>query len=307
MISIGAFCSHHNSSGAFARVLVVVVLAGPVSISAMRLPDLQLQPPPGVPQFEVATVRINKSGGARGEIAAPPGTGRLTITNMTVTDLIQSAYGLQLPSLLEKVPDWVRTQRVDVVAKAESPAPMPALQQMLQPLLAERFKLAIHTEMRTMDALAIVQANKDGRLGPKFKRSDADCPGVGTTNRLALAADQPVGGGQRCGILPGGVGRIVAAGIEMRNLAALLAPSQRRPIIDQTGLTDRYDIDLTYTPEAFSAAARAVRGTPPPPDVDPNGPPLATALEEQAGLRLRATRAPVEVVVIDRIELPTEN
>jgi uncharacterized protein (TIGR03435 family) len=100
---------------------------------------------------------------------------------------------------------------------------------------------------------------------------------------------------------------ILAAGIEMSGVAALLAPSQRRVVVDRTGLGGRFDIDLTYTPDAFSAASLKLRGVAPTqPDVDPNGPPLATALEEQAGLRLQRVRAPVEVVVIDRLE-PSQN
>jgi uncharacterized protein (TIGR03435 family) len=93
----------------------------------------------------------------------------------------------------------------------------------------------------------------------------------------------------------------------MATLIGLLAPSQRRSIVDQTGLPGRYDIDLTYTPEPFSAAALGQRGGTPPPGVDPNGPSLFNALEEQLGLKLQARKMPVPVVVIDRIEPLTEN
>src|SRR4029434_2904820 len=107
----------------------------------------------------------------------------------------------------------------------------------------------------------------------------------------------------RCGVMPtDGPGRIVANGIEMRGLANEL-PSQGRPVVDMTGLTGRYDVDLTFTPEVFSAAALERRGTTAPPNVDPNGPPLATALVDQLGLKLEAKRAPISVVVIDRIDM----
>jgi uncharacterized protein (TIGR03435 family) len=92
-----------------------------------------------------------------------------------------------------------------------------------------------------------------------------------------------------------------ANGIELRNLANEL-PVQGRPIVDMTGLTGRYDVDLTFTPEVFSAAALERRGTTALPGVDPNGPPLATALADQLGLKLEGRRAPIEVVVIDQIE-----
>lgn len=100
-----------------------------------------------------------------------------------------------------------------------------------------------------------------------------------------------------------GPGRIVANGIDMRAFAGELAPSQARPVVDMTRLDGGYDIDFTYTPEVFSAAVLARRGTAPPPNVDPNGPPLATALVDQLGLKLEATRAPIAVIVIDRIEM----
>ena len=140
-----------------------------------------------------------------------------------------------------------------------------------------------------------------GRLGPKLQKTAEACEGtVGTSNRFALA---PAGSpGQRpCGILPGGAGRIVARGLDMAGLADLLAST--RVVLDRTGVTGRFDIDLTYTPEAFSAAAVAQRpGATLPPGVDPSGPPLATALQEQLGLKLTTVRAPVEVLVIDKAE-----
>jgi uncharacterized protein (TIGR03435 family) len=81
----------------------------------------------------------------------------------------------------------------------------------------------------------------------------------------------------------------------------------RRPVLDRTGLAGRYDVDLTYTPEAFTAAARAQRGTPVPPGVDPDGPSIYTALQEQLGMRLQSQRTAVDVVVIDAIRPLADN
>jgi uncharacterized protein (TIGR03435 family) len=78
-------------------------------------------------------------------------------------------------------------------------------------------------------------------------------------------------------------------------------------IVDQTFLRGRYDIDVTYTPEPFSAAALGQRGGSPPPGVDPNGPSLFQALEEQLGLKLQPRKMPVPVLVIDHIEPLQEN
>ena len=82
--------------------------------------DAQTPAPPAQPRFEAATLKVNTSGEARGQISAVPESGRLTVTNSRVAELIQSAYGLQLPTHLVNVPDWARSMRVDVVAKAEA-------------------------------------------------------------------------------------------------------------------------------------------------------------------------------------------
>ena len=268
----------------------------------------------GVAQFEVATIRTNRSGEPRARHTLVPASGQLTITNVTVSQLIQDAYGVQMPSLVVNMPEWARSQRVDVVAKAASPAPAAALQRMLQPLVAEYFKLAVRRETRELDVLALAVA-APGRLGPQLRKSDAHCDDVlGLTSSFSRApqsADpsrlappkpgQDPSGGGGCGILPGGAGRIVVRGLDMAGFVDFLATN--RLIIDRTGLTGRFDIDLTYTPEAFSAAAVAQRpGARLPPGVDPSGPPLATALEDQLGLKLEAVRAPVEVLVIEHAE-----
>jgi bla regulator protein blaR1 len=89
----------------------------------------------------------------------------------------------------------------------------------------------------------------------------------------------------------------------MPGLAAYIGTSPGRMVIDRTGLSGRFDVDVTYTPSAFTAAALAQRGGgTPPPGVDPNGPPLLTALQEQLGVKLEPVKAPVEVLVIDRVE-----
>jgi uncharacterized protein (TIGR03435 family) len=207
--------------------------------------------------------------GARPTHTVVPQSGQVAVSNITVSALIQDAFGVQLPALIVDMPEWARTQRVDVVAKAARPATVSELQRMLQPLLADHFKLITRRETREMDALALVAAG--GRTpGPKLKQSDAACDGaVGSIgfSRAAEAGDQS----GACGVLPGGAGRIVARGIDMKGFADLMATNPRRPVIDRTGLVGRFDIDFTYTPEAFSAAALAQRqGGTVPPGVDPN-------------------------------------
>jgi uncharacterized protein (TIGR03435 family) len=257
--------------------------------------------------FEVASVKLNKLN-ERSRVNAVPAAGRLVITGMTVKEVIQGAYGIQSFELVN-VDSPVLKQRIDIDAKTEHPvASATQLQQMLQPLLADRFKLAVHREMREMNALVLVLANKDARLGPKMKKTDSACDSLGTAvTRFVLTGPAPPPERPACGIMPGGIGRIVGNGLDMPTLVGLLAPSQGRPVVDQTGLQGRYDIDVTYTPEPFSAAALAQRGSTPPPGVDSNGPSLFNALEDQLGLKLEPRKMAVPVVVIDHIEQISEN
>jgi len=253
--------------------------------------------------FEIATVKINRSGERRPRLTVLPAAGRLNITNISVHELIQNAYGLAFASLLVNVPDWARTQHVDVVAKAPSPVPVRELQHMLQPLLADYFKLSAHAEMRDMDVFAMVLA-RPGQFGPHLTRSLDRCDDVvGTPGGFARAPDGARNERGTCGVLPpGGAGRIVARGVDMPGLAAYIGTSPGRMVIDRTGVTGRFDVDLTYTPSFATSEALAQRGGTPPPGVDPSGPNLITALLEQLGLKLEPIRAPIGVVVIDRLE-----
>lgn len=286
---------------------VMLPVAAPVMIVVMQGQQLHAQSAWSGQAFEVASVKLNKSNG-RSRISAVPAAGRLMITGMTVQDVVQGAYGIQSFQLVT-VDSPVLRQRIDIEAKAERPAgSLAQMQQMLQPLLADRFKLAVHREMREMSALVLVLANKDGRLGPKMNKTGSGCDELGTAVTLFVMADAPSPGDRlACGFMPSGVGRIVGTGLDMPTVVGLLAPSQRRAVVDQTGLQGRYDIDVTYTPEPFSAAALAQRGATPPPGVDPNGPSLFDALQDQLGLRLEPRRMPVPVVVIDHIEPLAEN
>jgi uncharacterized protein (TIGR03435 family) len=255
-----------------------------------------------VPAFEVATIKINRSGEPRARHTVIPASGQVTITNVTVRELIQDAYGVPLPALLVDAPDWMRTLRVDVVAKASTPAPVSTLQRMLQPLLAEYFKLTVHRDKRDMDVLTMVVATP-GRLGPRLQKNVGCDDVVGTPGGFARAPDGAPDQKGTCGILPGGAGRILARGLDMPGLAAFIGTVPGRMVIDRTGLTGRFDVDLTYTPSAFTAEALAQRpGAAVPPGVDPSGPPLATALQEQLGLKLEPARAPVDVLVVDHAE-----
>jgi uncharacterized protein (TIGR03435 family) len=292
------------------RPFLALVLAASVAaaVSAQQRPPHILPPPLDVaPEFEVASVKINKSGDNQTRFNFVGG--RIDVINMQLRGVIQAAYRVPANQLVN-VPGWVNGTRVDIVAKADPKYSVQELQSMLQPLLVQRFKLTFHREMRDMDVYVMTLGNKDGRLGPKLEKSDTNCEELGAQPRSSLAPPKP-GELPACGTVPGGPGRIILRGFGMGPFVQILGLATRgRQVIDQTGLPGGYNIDLQYTPEALSAAALAARGGAAGPlaaQVDPNGPDLFTAMREQLGLRLEGARMPLEVMVVDNIEPPTED
>ena len=192
---------------------------------------------------------------------------------------------------------------------------------MLRTLLAERFKLVLRRESREQPIYALVRARRDGVLGPQIKTPTGSCvmvmPGVvrgaagGDPNPPdpAKPGAQPSPGqpGRRCGVGPDG-DTLKAGSATMKTLTTILTPSVDRPILDRTGLDGLFDFDLRYAGgTSFLGRGRGAAVSPDAP-VDPAGlPSLFTALQEQLGLRLDAQRGPVDVLVVQSAELPTEN
>jgi uncharacterized protein (TIGR03435 family) len=181
---------------------------------------------------------------------------------------------------------------------------------MLQDLLEDRFKLRAHRETREMPIYALALARSDGKLGEGLRVSTVDCAamrGRGRGGRMGPPGgrgDGPPPPGERpqCGmrVAPN---QVMAGGVSLTQLTQMLSQFTQRIVIDRTGLTGNFDIDLTFTPD------RLPQGPPPPGappiNIDPNGPSLFTALQEQLGLKLDSERAPVEVLVIEHVERPT--
>ncbi len=257
--------------------------------------------------FEVASVRPNKSGDGRVMFGLQPG-GRFTASNVTLRMLLRQAFNVQEFQIVGG-PDWMASDRFDIVAKApEGDFTADLMRPMLQSLLAERFKLAVHNEMREMAIYALVKARADGKLGPNLSPAAVDCSAVMRGRRgggPALAPPQP---GQKleCGFMIG-PGRMNAGGTPMSNLAQTLSPQVGRIVLDKTELTGNYDFELTYSLEGLGSVFPGggpplVNGAPAP--IDPNQPNVFTALQEQLGLKLDSQRGPVDVVVIDSVQQP---
>jgi uncharacterized protein (TIGR03435 family) len=263
------------------------------------------------PSFEVASVKPNKSGDGRVAIGLQPG-GRFTATNVPLRELIRFAYQVQ-PFQIVGGPGWLNSDRFDINAKAEgdvAAAPFGAggppgpLQLMMRSLLAERFKLVAHTEMRDMPIYNLVVARPDGRLGDKIQPSTLDCVALNAAARRG-GGPPPAGLGQRpqCGIRLG-PGSMAAGGVNLNTFANAISPLLQRVVTNKTGLTGNFEFDLQWTPDQLPQGPPPA-GAPPLPPVDPNGPTIFTALQEQLGLKLESARGPVEVLVIDSAEPPT--
>jgi uncharacterized protein (TIGR03435 family) len=234
------------------------------------------------PAFEVASIKPAKPGDKSIFEVTPAGN---LAWLMPLGQAIRIAYNVKPPSQIYGAPGWVDTEEYRIAAKSPDgsrlinlknlPAETEFLER-VQSLLADRFHLVVHHENRDMPVYTLVVAKN----GPKLKAADP-----AQTFRLRRA-----GRGSIFNEGPAKIGLLVS----------LLANNLDRPVFDETGLTGTYSFDLKWTPDAPA-------GAPAQPSADPTGPSLFTALQEQLGLRLQAARRPVEVLVIDHAERPTEN
>ena len=270
------------------------------------------------PAFEVASIKRNKSGDGFMGMGMQPG-GRLTMTNMPVRQLIVRAYGVQ-PYQVLGGPSWITSDRFDITAKAPGDATPLQMNAMLETLLADRFKLKVRRETRQSDVYRLVKARADGKLGEALKPAAVNCdmargraggpppgPGAGPAPARGPAPAGPMMGPCQFLIAPG---RFQVAGQSMAAFANSLGMQVGRPVLDETGLQGAYDFTLTFMPDPGGRGMPA--GPPPPgapelPPIDPNAPALPTALQEQLGLRLESAKGPVEMIVIDSIDQPTED
>lgn len=269
-------------------------------------------------QFEVASVKSNRTGGGQVSIGLQPG-GRLQATNVTVRDLMRIAFQMQ-PFQIVGGPSWLGSDRFDIAAKAESEFPPLGPQQpnsppsppqmMLRNLLADRFKLSVHTEMREMPTYDLVLARRDGTLADKLKPSTIDCAAFAGARGRGGPPGPPPGSNGRGGV--GGCGMRIGPGILSGNgvgivaLAGSLSQMVQRIVTDKTGLTGNYEFEVTFTPEGPQPGPGGpLGGGAIAPPVDPNAPSIYTAVQEQLGLRLESARGQVPVLVIDRLDPPT--
>jgi bla regulator protein blaR1 len=279
------------------RLAVVLPLA--VSIMAgVQVHGQILHATGPLPSFEVATIKPSQPGATGIRAFGPKGADRFLAMNVTVKDLVDFAYTIDDDRQVVGLSGWKISRRHDIDAKV-SDAEVAAMSKlppsynpyrfMQQALLADRFKLKVHFETRLLPIYALVVA----KGGPKLKASEMD-----PASRAEMV---------KPAFLQAGSGRAAGAGTTVAMLAEVLErqdevgnpPGGRgRIVVDKTNLSGRYDWTLHWTPWQDLSSGELS---------DLKGPSLFTALQEQLGLKLEPAKGKVEVVVIDHIDLPSEN
>jgi uncharacterized protein (TIGR03435 family) len=295
------------------KILAFLAGIGVIAAVAATPPSwVSAQAPAPAPQFEVASVKPNKSGvGGPRRIGFQPG-GRFTATNVPVLDLISIAYGQPEPLPTFQIlgaPGWAASDSFDITAKAETDIPPgptgPPAQMflMLRGLLADRFKLVAHEESRDQPVYLLRLDRSDGKLGPNLRPSTVDCAAMmrGAARGGPTPGPPPPGQAPMCGAMFG-PGRMMSGGTPIQMMVNGLARLVNRPVLDRTGLTGNYETTLEFTPDQSQLPPGGLPPGVPAPPVD--GPSLFTALKEQLGLKLESDHAPVRVLVIDSIQQP---
>ncbi len=193
-------------------------------------------------------------------------------------------------------PRWIDEDRFDVIAKvgADHPSTVAQKQLMLRTLLAQRFKLAIHHETRTLPIFELVRVRNDGTIGPQLHHADVDCE--------PFLASQPEKR-ERCILYALPSGMLMLRGQTMGAFANALTRLLNRTVVDRTGLTGGFDADAQFDPKGLPGMLQLG-----PEELPPNeAGSLDTILKEQLGLKLESKRGSVSVLIVDNVERPTEN
>jgi uncharacterized protein (TIGR03435 family) len=282
------------------RGLAIVALAGTTPAAQQT------------PLYEVASVKPNPNAAARQGLQVSPG--RYTFTAYTLKSLIDVAFQRTPFDQREAMggPDWIDKDRFDVVVQAPAGATLtgpdgfPAgVFAMVRAVLADRFGLVTHDDTRERPVYALTVARADGRLGDGLKRVQTDCAD-GMRRMVAPGPGGPPPGPPPCSF-GGGPGRIQGNIVSLAMLSAILGRTVGRPVIDRTGMNGYFNVTLEYAPEAGITSPLPPGTAPADPAPRADAPSLFTAVQEQLGLKLQATRAPVDVLVIDTAAHPTDN
>ena len=256
------------------------------------------------PQFEVVSVKPSVAQQDQSKISnADPG--RFVASNVPLRFLILYAYRL-LDHQLVGAPSWTSEEAFDVTGTYPS-GPRPSdgeVRLMVQNLLAERFSLSLRRDKREVPAYALVLAHKDKHLGPQIHPSNIDCAEWIAAKRPKVDAGGPspvAPSGKRPACMMIATRRYLTGGTRtIAELAVVLQSMVSRPVIDRTGLTGAYDLDLKFAPTDLKANEDSASA----PDADPS---IFAALQDQLGLKLKTDKETVDGFVIEHVSRPTAN
>jgi uncharacterized protein (TIGR03435 family) len=255
----------------------LLLIGGALSLHAQAAASGATKP---TPVYEVSTVKPNNT--ASGSTTISIDDGMLHATNVSLKMMLDAGFGIK-PSLIYGLPGWAQSQRYDIVAKVVD-ADKDTLEnltrdqrrEMIRQLIIERFQLKTHIEVKTLPVYDLVVAKDGLKIKPTPK-----VDGVESKDENTNVNNQS----------------ITAKGCKMVSLASLLADQVERKVIDKTGLSGGYDLSLKWQRDD---APKGNNGAEDLPDI-------FTAVQEQLGLKLEADKGPVDTLVIDHIEVPTEN
>jgi uncharacterized protein (TIGR03435 family) len=249
-------------------------------------------PPPPIPpmaanadpSFEVATIKPSKPDDQRKAFMV--NGNQFHIINQPLTQMISFAFDVQAKQVIG-LPDWAETDRFDIDGKPDGVGAPSGKQwkTMIQKLLADRFQLKFHKDKKELSVYVLSVS----KTGEKMTKDDSNPNGL-----PAL-------------FFGGGLGKLNVRNALMTDFTGLMQSAVLdRPVLDQTGLAGRFDFTLNWTPDDSQFSGMGIK-VPPPTDSADAPPNLYTAIQEQIGLKLEATKAPADVMVIDHVEKPSAN
>ena len=260
------------------------------------------------PQFDVASVKPAAPNSTFQGIKFSPGM--IEVRDWSMKELIAYAWRVRSFQVLGG-PPWLDSAHYDIAAKPETGSKRGEVNLMVQSLLEDRFQLTLHRETKELPIYALVMARKDHKPGPQLlETKEGSC--VQRDETVHPAPPEP---GQQppkyCGQTNVGSRHVRAVSIPIGTLAGILSTLLGRRVLDETGLTGTFDVILEWTPDDTRAVQLASGGLPPAGkkagDAGASFPPLLAALDEQLGLRLDSRKGPTEILVIDRVEKPSQN
>jgi uncharacterized protein (TIGR03435 family) len=282
------------------RGLMLVAVIGLVApVQAQRPGSV-----PNGPAFEVASVKPSPPMTPAGLIvrsgSAQPG-GRWVSQNARFIDILRSVYPeYPLRGQIAGGPVWINSARFDITARADGDPPPEQIRAMARHLLADRFGLRVRTERRELPTYALVMAREDRRPGPRLRAVTVDCDALAAARARGEAAATKPNERPLCSARvteSPGMLHLVAGALPLPGLVNMIQGALREPILDRTGLTGRFDIDLDW-------AAESILGTTPGAD-DNSGQTIFVALPQQLGLKLEPRTEAMDVLVIDSVQMPT--